>query len=62
MNRNTIIGLSLIGAAQFTPVHALLAAFLGEPYAVVPHVRICAGVAGNCHPYHDPMAYWSFTT
>jgi hypothetical protein len=25
-----------------------------EPYAVVPHVRICAGgAAGNCRPYRD---------
>ncbi|EPA95340.1 hypothetical protein BOO94_14190 [Pseudomonas sp. FSL W5-0299] len=23
-------------------------------YAVVPHVRICAGAAGNCRPYRDP--------
>src|SRR5471030_1242084 len=26
-----------------------------EPYAVVPHVRICVGV-GNCHSYRDQGA------
>lgn len=27
-----------------------------EPYAVVPHVRICAGAAGNCRPCCDPTS------
>lgn len=26
-----------------------------EPYAVIPHVRICAGVAGGCHSYRDQL-------
>ena len=27
-----------------------------EPYAVVPHVRICAGAGSNPRPYRDPSA------
>ena len=26
-----------------------------EQYAVVPHVRICVGAAGNRYPYRDPL-------
>jgi hypothetical protein len=26
-----------------------------EPYAVIPHIRICAGVAGGCHSYRDQL-------
>lgn len=26
-----------------------------ESYAVIPHVRICAGGAGDCHSYRDQL-------
>lgn len=25
-----------------------------EPYAIVPHMQICAGVPGNRRPYRNP--------
>jgi len=29
-----------------------------EPYAVVPHVRICAGAGSNPRPYRDRTCYF----